>query len=67
MQALTTASAKEREQLLDTLTHTDAGTDLMHEAFLVDDPAQYTRPWFSWANSVFCELILDCCSYHLEM
>ena len=67
MQALTTTSAKEREQLLDTLTHTDAGTDLMHEAFLVDDPAQYTRPWFSWANSVFCELILDCCGYHLEM
>ena len=67
MQALTTTSAKEREQLLDMLTHTDAGTDLMHEAFLVDDPAQYTRPWFSWANSVFCELILDCCGYHLEM
>ena len=67
MQALTTTSAKEREQLLGTLTHTDAGTDLMHEAFLVDDPAQYTRPWFSWANSVFCELILDCCGYHLEM
>jgi len=25
------------------------------------DPAKFTRPWFSWANSLFCELMPDVC------
>jgi meiotically up-regulated gene 157 (Mug157) protein len=29
----------------------------MHEGFNPDDPAQYTRPWFAWANSLFGELV----------
>ncbi|MGF3084727.1 glycoside hydrolase family 125 protein, partial [Streptococcus pyogenes] len=32
---------------------------LMHEGFDVNDPYQYTREWFSWANMMFCELLLD--------
>ncbi|WFR67068.1 glycoside hydrolase family 125 protein [Curtobacterium flaccumfaciens] len=31
----------------------------MHESFDVDDPGSYTRPWFSWANAMFCEFVLD--------
>ena len=31
----------------------------MHESFHKDDPSQFTRPWFSWANAMFCELALD--------
>lgn len=36
----------------------DAGTGLMHEEFHVDDPYDYTRPWFGWANALFAELCL---------
>ncbi|TVX13047.1 metal-independent alpha-mannosidase, partial [Streptococcus pneumoniae] len=25
----------------------------------VDDPTLYSREWFSWANMMFCELVLD--------
>lgn len=31
---------------------------LVHESINVTNIKQYTRPWFSWANSVFSETIL---------
>ena len=60
MQGLTSDSLEEKKELLQMMSRIDAGTDLMHEAIDVDDPNNYTRPWFSWANSVFCELVMDC-------
>jgi uncharacterized protein len=30
----------------------------MHETFQKDDPKEFTRPWFAWANTLFGELIL---------
>jgi hypothetical protein len=39
-------------QLLDT-----TGTGFIHESFEKDDPKQFTRPWFAWANTLFGELI----------
>ncbi|MBW5445641.1 metal-independent alpha-mannosidase [Cohnella sp. CFH 77786] len=63
MQALTSRDLEETERLLDTLERTDAGTELLHEGFSADDPRQYTREWFSWANSLFSELILQYCGY----
>lgn len=59
MQGLTTRDKSEKESILNHLVACDAGTNLMHEGFHVDDPTQYTREWFSWANMMFCELVLD--------
>jgi meiotically up-regulated gene 157 (Mug157) protein len=59
MQALTSTSRDEKLFLLESLLRTDAGTGLMHESFHKDDPVQFTRPWFAWANSLFAEMIMD--------
>ena len=59
MEGLTTKNRAEKEQILDQLVKTDAGTGLMHESFNVNDPKEYTREWFSWANMMFCELVMD--------
>ncbi|WP_442953057.1 glycoside hydrolase family 125 protein [Paenibacillus sp. Soil750] len=61
IQGLTASSQEEKLRLLDLLAATDAGTGFMHEGFHVDDPAKFTRPWFSWANAMFSELVLDVC------
>ncbi|WIY07500.1 glycoside hydrolase family 125 protein [Amycolatopsis mongoliensis] len=37
---------------------TDAGTGRVHESFDASDPAMFSRAWFSWADSMFCELAL---------
>ncbi|MBM7687683.1 metal-independent alpha-mannosidase [Enterococcus ureilyticus] len=59
IQGLTTEDQTEKVELLNTLVQTDAGTNHMHEGINVNDPAQYTREWFSWANMMFCTLLLD--------
>lgn len=59
MEGMTTADKAEKERILNQLVATDAGTHLMHEGFDVEDPNQYTREWFSWANMMFCELVMD--------
>ncbi len=58
VQGLTSTSRDEQLDLLRLLRDTTGGTGQMHEGFDVDDPAAYTRPWFSWANAMFCELAL---------
>lgn len=59
VQGLTAATDEEKNAVLRTLVATDAGTSLMHESFHKDDPTIFTRQWFSWANAMFCELVLD--------
>ena len=59
IQGLTTTDKAEKKQLLDQLVACDGGTGVMHESFHVDDPTFYSREWFSWANMMFCELVLD--------
>ncbi|MCA0455103.1 MAG: glycoside hydrolase family 125 protein [Chloroflexi bacterium] len=58
MQGLTSTSADEQASLIDMLVATTAGTNFMHESFHPDDPAQFTRSWFAWANSLFSTFIL---------
>ncbi|HEY5628665.1 MAG TPA: glycoside hydrolase family 125 protein, partial [Candidatus Limnocylindrales bacterium] len=57
MRGLTAVDDRERLDAIRMLALTHAGTFLAHEAFDVDDPTQYTRPWFAWANSVVGELL----------
>jgi hypothetical protein len=57
VQGLTSTHDEEIRQCLHTLQKTHAGTGFMHEAFNMDDPAKFTRPWFAWANTIFGELV----------
>lgn len=59
MEGMTTDDKVEKERILDSLVANDGGTHLMHEGFDVNDPTKYTREWFSWANMMFCELVMD--------
>lgn len=59
MEGMTAPSKEEKERILNLLVETDGGTHLMHEGFDVNDPNNYTREWFSWANMMFCELVMD--------
>ena len=58
VQGLTSTQDSEIRQCLATLQKTHAGTGFMHEAFNMDDPGKFTRPWFAWANTIFGELVL---------
>lgn len=53
-----TGSPEDRARLLRLIADTDGGTGQVHESFDPSDPTQYSRPWFSWADSMFCELAL---------
>lgn len=58
MKAFTSQSDEEIKTCIKMLMDTDAGTGFMHESFHKDDPANFTRSWFAWQNTLFGELIL---------
>lgn len=58
VQALTSDDPLELDRMLYYIKDTHAGTYLMHESFNPDNPTEYTRPSFGWANALFSELIL---------
>lgn len=58
MQGMTTGSEQERREMLELIMNTDGGTGFTHEGFHADRPEEFTRPWFSWSNMMFCELVL---------
>lgn len=58
MFALTSTSDQEMAACLKTLVATDADTGFMHESFHKNDPSNFTRSWFAWANTLFGELVL---------
>ncbi|MFD1175012.1 glycoside hydrolase family 125 protein [Paenibacillus puldeungensis] len=57
MQGLTASSDEEMLEMIALLEATDAGTGYMHEGFQADNPAEFTRPWFAWSNSLFSQLV----------
>jgi meiotically up-regulated gene 157 (Mug157) protein len=58
IRGLTSNSDSEIAECLQILCTTTANTNFMHEAFHKDNPSNYTRPWFAWANGLFGELVL---------
>lgn len=57
MRAMTSESDEEIRSCIASLKATHAGTGFMHESFHKDDPADFTRSWFAWANTLFGELL----------
>ena len=58
LRALTSRDKQEIAQCLHRLRITHAGTGFMHESFNKDNPADFSRSWFAWANTLFGELIV---------
>jgi len=58
MRALTANNDYDIVSSLKMLKNTHAATGFMHESFMKDDPTQFTRKWFAWANTLFGELVL---------
>lgn len=67
MQGITSDNKEEKEAIFKMLENSDGGTNLMHESIFADDDTKYTRPWFSWANSVFCEFVMDYLGYSVKL
>jgi meiotically up-regulated gene 157 (Mug157) protein len=67
MQALTSTNTEEIRECLRLLKATHAGTGFIHESFHKDDPANFTRKWFAWANTLFGELIIKVHTEHPEL
>ncbi len=57
MRGMTTNDDEEIKKCLNLLQKCHAGKGFMHEAFHKNDAANFTRPWFAWANTLFGELI----------
>jgi meiotically up-regulated gene 157 (Mug157) protein len=57
MQALTSADTEETQACIHLLKNTHGETGFMHESFHKDNPTNFTREWFAWANTLFGELI----------
>ena len=58
MKAFTASDDAEIKACIEMLMKTDADTGFMHESFHKDDPANFTRAWFAWQNTLFGELII---------
>lgn len=59
IEGLLASDKTDKARILDQLVRTTAATNMMHESFNVENPQIYTREWFSWANMMFCELLLS--------
>jgi len=58
IQGLTAVDLEESARCLMLIESTDAGTGRVHESVNVDNPAKFTREWFSWADLTYVHLVL---------
>lgn len=58
LRAITSRDDDEIIKCLQMLKNTHAETGFMHEAFHKNDPTDFNRKWFAWANTLFGELII---------
>lgn len=58
LRAMTSTNENEITECLKMLKATHAETGFMHESFHKDDPMNFSRKWFAWANTLFGELII---------
>jgi len=58
LRAMTSIDIDEIKKCLKMLKETHAGSGFMHEGFDKDNPKEYGRDWFAWANTLFGELIV---------
>jgi uncharacterized protein len=67
MQALTSSNPTEIRLMVDYMVATTGGTYVMHEAFNANNPADYSRDWFTWPCSLFAHVYLtQILDFHLE-
>lgn len=57
MRGMTTNDEAEIKRCITMLKTTHGGTGFMHESFHKDDPTNFTRKWFAWANTLFGEFL----------
>ncbi|QDP98446.1 glycoside hydrolase family 125 protein [Microlunatus elymi] len=66
VQGLTATDREEKLAMVRLLVETTGGTGQMHESFDANDPTRFSRAWFSWANAMMCELVLDLAGHRLD-
>jgi meiotically up-regulated gene 157 (Mug157) protein len=54
---LTSTSTEEIKLCLKMLKESHAGTGFMHETFEKNNPKDFTRSWFAWANTIYGEFL----------
>jgi len=67
LRAKTSEDPAEIRYCLHMLKTTHAGTGFMHESFHKNNPNEYSRDWFAWANTLFGELIIKVYHEHPEL
>jgi hypothetical protein len=65
--AITSINDDEIKKCINMLKATQAGKGFMHEGFKKDNPSDFTRPWFAWANSFFGEMIWKIYAEHKSL
>jgi meiotically up-regulated gene 157 (Mug157) protein len=65
--ALTSNSTTEIRSALRMIKLSSAGTGFIHESYFKNDPKNFTRSWFAWANTLFGELVVTLARTHPEL
>ena len=58
MEALTSDNPLREREILCLLIRTDDAQRYMHEGFNMNNPTEYNRDLFGWANSLFASWVL---------